>query len=45
MVPLINKPRRITQYSSTLIDNIYTNDVKRKLENGLITSDITDHLV
>ena len=27
MFPLINKPSRIMQYSSTLIDNIFTNDV------------------
>ena len=44
MFPLINKPSRITQYSSTLIDNIFTNDVKRKMESGLIISDVTDHL-
>ncbi len=27
MFPLINKPTRITRYSATLIDNIYTNNI------------------
>ena len=44
MFPLIRKPTRITCTSSTLIDNIFTNDVSSKLYIGLIINDITDHL-
>ena len=35
--PLINKPTRITAYSSTLIDNIFTNNLDLKNKSGVIT--------
>ena len=42
--PLINKPTRVTKVSATLIDNIFTNNIKH---NGILSSilytDITDH--
>ena len=43
---LINKPSRITKYSSTLIDNIFTNNVNctDNMYNGILISDVTDHL-
>ena len=44
--PLITKPTRITQHTSTLIDNIFTNDLDQvqSSSNGLIFTDISDHL-
>ena len=44
LYPVIHRPSRITSYTSTLIDNILTNDVNRKLFSGLVISDVTDHL-
>ena len=40
--PLISKPTRITEHSSTLIDNIFTN-MYPVPEAGIVVSDITDH--
>ena len=42
--PLINKPTRITAYSSTLIDNIFTNELDLKHRSGVVIDDISDHL-
>ena len=42
--PLINKPTRITAYSSTLIDNIFTNDLDYEHKSGIVITDISDHL-
>ena len=42
--PLINKPTRITAYSSTLIDNIFTNELDLKHRSGVVIADISDHL-
>ncbi len=42
--PLINSPTRITGSSSTLIDNIYTNEIGITMENGILINDISDHL-
>ena len=42
--PLITKPSRITESSATLIDNIFTNDIKRLNRAGLLISDVSDHL-
>ena len=44
LVPLIQKPTRITEYSATLIDNIFTNVCEEGLESGIIVTDISDHL-
>ena len=44
LYPVIHRQSRITSYTSTLIDNILTNDVNRKLFSGLVISDVTDHL-
>lgn len=43
--PLIDKPSRITPTSSSLIDNIFTNQVSDKMHSGLLYTDISDHLV
>ena len=42
-MPLITKPTRVTQYSATLIDHIYTN--KREIDSisGIIICDVSDH--
>ncbi len=46
MFPLINKPTRITNYSATLIDNIYTNNItnRHKSKQGILYTNISDHL-
>ena len=42
--PLITRPTRITSYSATLIDNIFTNNIKTLSSSGLLFTDISDHL-
>ena len=34
MFPLINKPTRVTSNTATLIDNIFINDLKLKIQSG-----------
>ena len=41
--PLITKPTRISNNSSTIIDHIITNDSKHKLQSFIVKSDLTDH--
>ena len=41
-VPLINRPTRIANNSSTLIDNIFSNSLEFT-NSGIIISDISDH--
>ena len=44
LIPLINRPTRITTNTATLIDNIFCNDViDLKHFNGIFCNDITDH--
>jgi hypothetical protein len=44
MFPLITKPTRIAGGSSTLIDNIFSNDIcSTDMLNGLFYTDISDH--
>ena len=45
LIPSITKPTRVTKKSATLIDNIFSNDIgsNKKLYNGILFSDITDH--
>ena len=42
--PLINRPTRITAHSATLIDNIITSNIDADNINGLLFTDISDHL-
>jgi exonuclease III len=42
--PLINMPTRITNLTSTLIDNIFTNDLCNSYFTGIMYSDVSDHL-
>jgi Txe/YoeB family toxin of Txe-Axe toxin-antitoxin module len=44
VMPLINKPTRICSTSSTLIDNIFTNNINSNMYVGLFLTGITDHL-
>ena len=41
--PLISKPTRITPHTSSIIDNIFTNDICTEISSGLILSSISDH--
>jgi len=43
-LPLIHKPTRITDYSETLIDHIYSNNLLAKSTSGIIITDLSDHL-
>ena len=42
--PLIKSPTDVTGITSTLIDNIYTNEIGVHLENDIMVNDISDHL-
>ena len=42
--PRIDRPTRITEYSSTLIDHIFTNAHKNDTMSGIWVADIADHL-
>jgi hypothetical protein len=42
-LPLILKPTRITQSTATLIDHIYSNDIKSNSTSGIIINDLVDH--
>ena len=44
LFPLITHPTRIKDSSATLIDNIFTNVLNKKITSGLIIGDISDHL-
>ena len=44
LFPLITLPTRITSYTATIIDNIFTNDLEIYSFSGLILSVISDHL-
>ena len=45
IIPVINKPTRITHASQTLIDNIYVKcSNKMRLSSGIFHTDISDHL-
>ena len=43
LYPLITKPSRIASHSSTLIDNIFTNDMQHANVSGIILNDLSDH--
>ena len=44
LIPVITKPTRISDLSSTLIDHIYTNVSIQKVVSGIALVDISDHL-
>ena len=41
---LTDKPTRITDNTTTLIDNIFTNELHFNLTSGIMFNDISDHL-
>ena len=41
--PLIHYPTRVTDYSVTLIDNIFTNDLNYFSNTAIVISDLSDH--
>ncbi|KAK2144970.1 hypothetical protein LSH36_715g01051 [Paralvinella palmiformis] len=45
-LPCISKLTRITDYSQTLIDNIYTNNIQQDtvIKSGILLEDSSDHL-
>ena len=43
-LPTISRPTRVTDYSSTLIDNIFTNSSESVSSAHIVYSDISDHL-
>ena len=43
LTPTITKPTRISEFSSTMIDNILINTVKYKCKATIICTDISDH--
>lgn len=43
-IPLISNPTRLTSYSATLIDNIFTNNLSQNVLNGVVLKDLSDHL-
>ena len=43
MLPLIDRPTRITYKSSTLLDNIFPNVIDHKIKPGIFVAGITDH--
>ena len=42
-LPLITKSTRVTTYSATLIDHIYSNATSQNYDSGIIISDVADH--
>ena len=44
LYPSITRPTRITTHSATLIGNIFTSVIDRKIVCGLLINDISDHL-
>ena len=44
MVPAINKPTRVTRYTATAIDHIFTNSIiNTEIKSAIIRADISDH--
>lgn len=44
LYPTITKPTRISSFTATLIDNIFTNNLLYPHESAIICDDISDHL-
>ena len=42
-IPKITLPTRISEQSSTLIDNIYTNNIDDRESSGILLNQISDH--
>ena len=44
LIPVLTRPTRFSEFSSTLIDNILTNKPQDLLVAGALIGDISDHL-
>ena len=44
-IPIIILPTRISEQSSTLIDNIYTNNIDERESSGILLNQISDHKI
>lgn len=44
LLPLMNKPTRVTLHSVTFIHNIFTNILENRIKSGVKNNDISDHL-
>ena len=42
-LPVITKPTRLTEFSATLLDHIYTNKRELRVTAGIVLSDVSDH--
>ena len=42
-LPLISNPTRLTSYSATLIDNIFTNHLSTLVFTGIVLNDLSDY--
>ena len=42
-LPLISNLMRLTFYTATLIDNIFTNNLSQNVINGIVLNDLSDH--
>ncbi len=43
-LPTICHPTRITESTATLLDNIFTNNLRHRMETAILYTDISDHL-
>ena len=43
-IQIVSRPTRITEYSATLIDHVYTNNIDSTLSCNILTMDLSDHL-
>ena len=44
LIPLISNPPRLTCYSASLIDNIFTNNLSLNVLNGVVLNYLSHHL-
>ena len=44
LLPLIDKPTRLSARSATLIDNIFTNNINSFITSGIFYNNVTNHL-
>uniref|UniRef100_A0A3B3B6W1 Reverse transcriptase domain-containing protein n=1 Tax=Oryzias melastigma TaxID=30732 RepID=A0A3B3B6W1_ORYME len=42
--PVITRPTRVTSTGATLLDNIFLNEIQNITQNGILLSDLSDHL-
>ena len=44
MIPVINKPTRVTRYTATAFDHMFTNSIiNTEIKSAIIKADISDH--